>query len=106
MSLVHVEDCAGLIEHAARHALPMSVVNVFGGAPVRQAELAERLSRLTGLPIRRIALGDLERRAGRAVREAFEFSCRVGTVHDALHADYRMEHHDLDADLVALLRST
>jgi hypothetical protein len=40
------------------------------------------------------------------VREAWEFSCRVGTVHAALHADYRAQHHDLDDDLAALLRST
>ena len=106
MSLVHVDDCAGQLEHAARHALPMSVVNVFTGAPLRQAELAERLARVAGVPIRRIALDDLERRSGRAVREAFEFSCRVGTVHGALHAAYRTEHHDLDEALAALLRST
>ncbi len=106
MSLVHVEDCAGLLEHTARHALPMSIVNVFAGAPLRQAELAERLARLTALPIRRVSRDDLERRFGRAVREAFDFSARIGTVHQALHAGYRLEHQDLDGDLAALLRST
>jgi len=106
MSLVHVEDCAGLLEHTARHALPMSIVNVFGGPPLRQAELAERLARLTALSIRRVSQDDVERRFGRAVREAFDFSARIGTVHQALHAGYRMEHQDLDGDLAALLRST
>jgi len=106
MSLVHVEDCAGLLEHTARHALPMSIVNVFGGPPLRQAELAERLARLAALPIRYVPLDDVERRFGRAVREAFEFSARVDTVHPALHAAYRPEHQDLDGDLAALLRST
>lgn len=105
MSLVHVEDCAGLLEHAARRAPPMSVVNVFAGPPLRQVELAERLARLTALPIRRVPLEEIERRFGRAVREAFEFSARVGTVHEALHDGYRMEHQDLDGDLSALLRS-
>ena len=106
MSLVHVEDCAGLLEHAARHALPMSVVNVFTGAPLRQVDLAERLARLAGLSIRRVPLEEVERRFGSAVREAFEFSARIGTVHHALHAEYRAEHQDLDANLSALLRST
>lgn len=106
MSLVHVEDCAGLLEHAARRALPMTVVNVFADPPLRQAELAERLARLTSLPVRRVSLDDLERRLGRAVREAFTFSARVSTVHAALQATYRMAHHDLDADLAALLRNT
>jgi nucleoside-diphosphate-sugar epimerase len=106
MSIVHVEDVAGYIVHAARHALPMSIVNVFDGAPLRQLELAERLARLTKLPIRTISFEDLARRFGRAVREAWEFSCRVGTVHTALHAEYRAQHHALDAELAALLRST
>jgi nucleoside-diphosphate-sugar epimerase len=103
MSLVHVEDCAGLLEHTARRALPMSVVNVFAAPPLRQAELAERLARLAALPIRQVPLDDLERRFGRAVREAFAFSARVGTVHRALQAGYRVVHQDLDADLSALL---
>lgn len=106
MSLVHVEDCAGFLVHIARRAPPMSVVNVFAGAPLRQAELAERLARLTALPIRRVTLEDLERRFGRAVREAFSFSARIGTVHQALHAGYQVEHHALEGDLSALLRST
>jgi uncharacterized protein len=106
MSLVHIEDCAGLLAHIARCALPMSVVNVFAGPPLRQAELAERLARITTLPIRRIPLDDLERQFGRAVREAFTFSARIGTVHDALHASYQLEHQNLDDDLSELLRST
>ena len=106
MSLVHVEDCAGLLEHMARRAPPMCVVNVFAGPPLRQVELAERLARVAALPIRRVPLDELERRFGRAVREAFDFSARVGTVHQALHAAYGLEHQDLDADLSALLRST
>jgi uncharacterized protein len=105
MSLVHVEDCAGLLEHTARRALPMSVVNVFAAPPLRQAELAERLARLAALPIRQVPLDDLQRRFGRAVREAFAFSARVGTVHQALHDGYRVEHQDLDRDLSALLGS-
>jgi NAD dependent epimerase/dehydratase family enzyme len=104
MSLVHLDDCAGLLEHAARRATPMSFVNVFAGPPLRQIELAERLARLTELPIRRVPLEELERRYGRAVVEAFTFSARIGTVHEALHASYQIEHPDLDASLAALLR--
>jgi nucleoside-diphosphate-sugar epimerase len=103
MSLVHVEDCAGLLVHLARGAPPMTAVNVFTGPPLRQAELAERLARLLSLPVRRVSLDEVERRWGRAVREAFDFSARVGTVHQALHAGYQPEHQDLDADLAALL---
>ena len=103
MSIVHVDDCAGLLAHVAHHAAPMSAVNVFTHAPLRQVELAERLADVTGLKIRRISLAAVEQQLGRAVREAFTFSARIGTVHQALHARYRAEHPDLDADLRALL---
>src|SRR5207244_6775605 len=36
VSLVLVEDCAGLLDDMAGRALPMSVVNVFTGPPLRQ----------------------------------------------------------------------
>lgn len=106
MSLVHVDDCAGLLEHAARHALPRSALNVFAGAPLRQAELAERLARVAGLPVRRVPLDEVARRYGRAVVEAFTFSARIGTEHEALHAGYAPVHRDLDADLAGLLAAT
>jgi nucleoside-diphosphate-sugar epimerase len=103
MSLVHVEDCAGLLVHLARRAPPMTVMNLATGPALRQRELSERLARLTGLPLRRISLDELEARHGRAVREAFTFSARVETVHGALAAGYRPRRPDLDAALAELL---
>jgi nucleoside-diphosphate-sugar epimerase len=103
MSFVHVEDCAGLLAHAARCAPPAVVVNVFVGPALQQAELAERLSRLAGVPICRVSLDEMGLRFGRAVREAFEFSARVGSVHEALYASYTPEHQNLDHDLATLI---
>jgi nucleoside-diphosphate-sugar epimerase len=103
MSLVHVEDCAGLLVHLARHAPPMTVMNLAAGPTLRQREFSDRLAGLTGLPIRRISVDELAERHGRAVREAFVFSARVGTIHGALARSYQPRHPDLDADLAALL---
>ena len=105
MSLVHVEDCASFLLYYAQSGLPGSAVNVFAGPPIRQRELAERIARLTGLPIRRISLDELERRFDRAVRQAFEFSARIGTVHTALYAGFQAAHRDLDGDLQDLLQA-
>lgn len=85
MSLVHVDDCAGLLLHLARHALPLSVVNVFAGPPLRQADFAARLAARVGLPVRAVGLDALP---DRNAREAFTFSARIATVHRALHAGY------------------
>jgi nucleoside-diphosphate-sugar epimerase len=103
MSLLHVDDCARLLIHAARRAPLMAVVNLFSGPPLRQADFVERLSRASGLPVRPVSLDDVDAKHGRAVREAFAFSARVGTVHEALHATCPPVHGDLDAALRALL---
>jgi nucleoside-diphosphate-sugar epimerase len=103
MSLIHVEDCAGFLIHAARRAPLMSVVNVFSGPPLRQVDFVERLSRAARLPVRRIPLDEVEARYGHAVREAFSFSARMGTVQEALHATCARLHLDLDNALEALL---
>jgi nucleoside-diphosphate-sugar epimerase len=103
MSLVHVEDAAGLLLHLARRAPPMTVMNLATGPTLRQRELTDRLTRLTGLPIRPISLDEITARHGRAVREAFVFSARVETIHGALTRSYQVRHTDLDVDLAALL---
>jgi nucleoside-diphosphate-sugar epimerase len=103
MSLLHVDDCARLLIHAARRAPLMSAVNLFSGPPARQADFVERLSRAAGLPVRRVPLDEVEARHGRAVREAFAFSARVATVHEALHASCARLHPDLESALAALL---
>jgi hypothetical protein len=81
----------------------MSVVNVFSGPPLRQVDFVERLSRAARLPVRRIPLDEVEARYGHAVREAFSFSARMGTVQEALHATCARLHLDLDNALEALL---
>jgi nucleoside-diphosphate-sugar epimerase len=105
MSIVHVDDCAGLLAHIARHAAPGAVVNAFTGPAIPQREFAARLGRLAGLPVRAVSLRDLERRHGRAAREAFVFSANITSVHASLHATYEPIHADLDGALASLLRS-
>lgn len=105
MSLVHVEDCARFLIHAARKAPLMSVVNVFSGPPLRQVDFVERMSHVARLPVRRIPLDEVEARYGRAVREAFAFSARMGTVQEALHATCARHSLDLDHALEALLEA-
>lgn len=105
MSLIHVEDCAAFLLHAARHGLPGTTVNIFSGPPLRQLQFAERLAQLADLPIQRVSLNELEKRYGRTVRQGFECSVRMGTVHTALHETYRPGHPDWDVEVTKLLRS-
>jgi nucleoside-diphosphate-sugar epimerase len=80
MSLLDVEDCAGLIRHAVAHAQPGRCYNLFApGACLTQREFAERLSRATGCPVRQLTEAEVRRRYGAATLEAVTFSSRMAT---------------------------
>jgi len=99
MSFVHVDDCAGLILHAARRSLPGSAVNVFSGVAYRQADFARKLAELRQLPIRSLTADEVEQRFGRVVRQAFECSAHMGTLHTALRTGFEPRHDDPVADV-------
>lgn len=97
MSLIDVEDCAGLIAHAVRKAAPGNVYNVFApGACITQLEFAERLAKATGAEIRKLAVSEIESRHGRAAREAFTFSNLSATLHPDFLAGYPFKYPSID----------
>ena len=103
--LPSADDALALAARAGIHRLPIPTPFLVGRVNCYLIE-DDPLTLIDTGPNSGKSLDELERRFGRAVREAFDFSARVGTVHQALHAGYRIEHQDLDADLSALLRST
>ncbi len=97
MSLLDVEDCAGLIAHAVRNSAPGRYYNLFApGAHVTQLEFAEKLAGYTGVEIERLSTPEIEKRYGRTVREAFTFSNIVSTKHPELIAGYSFKHPTVD----------
>jgi len=92
MSLLHVEDCAGLIAHAAKVARTGSYYNLFTpGVCCTQREFAETVAAIAGVPVRRFSIADLERKHGAAAAQAFSFSCRASTRHPELLASYQFK---------------
>jgi nucleoside-diphosphate-sugar epimerase len=89
MSLLDVDDCAGLIHHAVRHARPGRCYNLFApGACITQREFAEKLAELTGAEIRNISEEEVRRRHGSAIVEAMTFSNRTWTQYPEFMAEY------------------
>jgi nucleoside-diphosphate-sugar epimerase len=93
MSLIDVEDCAGLIAHAVQQAKPGNCYNLFApGACLTQRDFAERLADQTGAAICRYEASEIGRRYGRAFLEAFTFSNHSATRHPELIAGYKFKH--------------
>ena len=100
MSLLDVEDCAGLIAHAVRHSPPGRCQNLFvPGACVTQLEFAERLSQLTGTRLRRLSRAEIKRNYGETMLEAVTFSNQAATRYPEFISSYRFRHPTLDAML-------
>jgi len=98
MSLIDVEDCAGLIDHAIRNSEPGRYYNLFvPGACITQLEFAERLANYTQTRIRRFSVSDIKSRFGQAVVEAFTFSVASSTKHPEFIAGYNFKYPSIDA---------
>lgn len=109
MSLIDVEDCAGLIEHAVRQGKPGHCYNLFApGACITQLEFVERLAKFTRTEIRHFDVSEIRRRYGQAMQEAFTFSNNSATRHPEFIAGYKYQYpsvdqiirHNLPADLI------
>lgn len=108
MSLLDVDDCAGLIVHAIRHAAPGKVHNLFvPGTSLTQLDFAQKLATATGALLECLDAEEIRRRHGAAVLEAFTFSHRSATRYPEFLAGYAFKHptvedmirHNLPADL-------
>jgi nucleoside-diphosphate-sugar epimerase len=98
MSLLDVEDCAGLIAHAASHAQPGRCYNLFcPGACLTQLKFAERLAEYTGCEIRRFSREEARRRFGQTSLEAFTFSNLSATRSPEFLGGYEFKHPSVDA---------
>jgi nucleoside-diphosphate-sugar epimerase len=97
MSLIDVEDCAGLIAHAVRHSEPGQTYNLFvPGACVTQLEFAERLAQHTQTGIKRLSLSELRSKFGQTMLEAFTFSNHASTRHPEFLSGYQFKYPSID----------
>jgi nucleoside-diphosphate-sugar epimerase len=97
MSLIDVEDCAGLIAHATQQAKPGQCYNLFvPGACITQLEFVERLAEHTGAGIRKFDGAEIKRSHGRALGEAFTFSNNSSTRYPEFIAGYKFKYPSIE----------
>ena len=85
MSLIDVEDCAGLIAHAVRNSAPGNTYNLFvPGACVTQLDFAEKLAAHTQTEIKRYTAAEIRSQYGQTMLEALTFSHRSSTIREGL----------------------
>ncbi len=103
MSLIHVQDVAGLLSHIAGHGESGQTYNLFTPPAVRQRDFVDLLSKLSGLPVQPVDRETLRRRGGRTLVEALTFSLNVSTRHEDLYTGYKPVYPDLKSGLSTIL---
>lgn len=80
MSLLDVEDCAGLILKAVTDAKANQDYNLFtANCHLKMKSFVEQIANYTTLPIHKFTAGEVKKRFGKTVYEAFTFSLKSDT---------------------------
>lgn len=104
MSLIHVTDCARMINFLAKQGPVNETFNLFCGSPIQQSTLAAQLSNLIGeIPIQKLPFWKVRLKYGQGVRDAFRFSLKVGTKHTELYKQFQFQYPRLEEGLAAVL---
>lgn len=107
MSLLDVEDCAGLIYHALTRAKPGRYYNL--GQPDNHVQLKDfvgELSRVTGLPTRQFSKGEILSVYGKTIWQAFTFSLKTSTLYPDLVQSYHFKYPDLSSVILHNLQKS
>lgn len=105
MSLIHVQDVAGLLIHIVTYGEPNQAYNLFTFSAQRQKEFAGILSKLSGLDIQSVDRKKLRRQGGRTLVEALTFSLHCSTQHHRLYSQYQPAIPDLKTGISSILTS-
>lgn len=104
MSLIHLEDCSGLIHHIGQYGQPGETFNIYAHPPVTQKQFSEELKRLTNLSVKKYSPLRMRFQFDKTTREALTFSLRSVSKHDRLLAGFSFKYPDLRSGLESVLK--
>lgn len=102
MSLIHIDDCAGMIFFAAKHGDPGTIYNITGHPPMSQLAFAGHIQELIKLPIQKYSAPILRLKLGKAAVEALTFSLKSNSSHE-LMLNYDLRYPELKSGLQSLV---
>jgi nucleoside-diphosphate-sugar epimerase len=101
MSLIDVEDCAGLVKHAAEKAEPGKCYNLcIPGIYVTLKDFVEKVSYLKKVNIRKMEKKEVIQEFDSTIYEAFTFSLKSGTKEQEFLSSYQFKYQEIDEILL------
>lgn len=92
MQVVHVQDVAGQLVHAALEGRGSEHYNIYGGEAIRQGEFAAAVAEELGVDVEVVDEAELVQRYGKTVTEALTSSIPLTTIHPEWKSAYVLKH--------------
>ncbi|MEX0982224.1 MAG: NAD(P)-dependent oxidoreductase [Bacteroidales bacterium] len=103
MSVIHLEDCAGLIASLGNAEERYRSLNIFCGPIVTQNEFSAQMAGLLNTETTRIPFNKIVRKYGRTVSMALTSSIPMGTIYNEIYNHYSFKYPDLKSILVNII---
>lgn len=107
MSLVHIDDCARLIEQLGFIEHQVHALNILAAPPITQKEFAERMATILDARVCQISYRETCRRVGETTAKALTSSVPIQSMHGNIYDKTRLQFNDTDAilsDIIGLLK--
>lgn len=106
MSVIHLSDCAAMIEHLGRHETPVKALNIFAMEPVTQLEFSTILASVLKTETEMIPFDRLVRMYGSTTAKALTLSIPMRSRYPGLHLESKIRFPSVEemlTDVIGLL---
>jgi len=90
MSLVHLDDCASMIDALARYSNKGQNLNIFSGPAISQPEFCQIIAQVLGTGKNSIHFEEVKRRYGNTAARALTSSTPMATLYSDIHQKARV----------------
>lgn len=104
MSVIHIADCASMIDHLGQYEKPLSALNIYAIPPLTQLEFSIKLASLLESEIEMIPNDRLVRMYGRTTASALTLSIPMRTHYPDLHLESKISHPTIEEILIDVVR--
>jgi len=102
MSIISVEDCGGQLQHLMEKGMPNQKANLFGFAPISQADFCLHVAEVLQLETHYVSGDAITKKYGRTVKEALTSNTPLKTK----HTEWRESYEPVYSNLLELISAT
>jgi len=104
MSVIHIADCAAMIDHLGQHATPVKALNIFAMEPVTQLEFSMTLASVLETDTVMIPFDRIVKMYGSTTAKALTLSIPMRTRFPGMHLESKIRYLSAEEVLTDIIR--